>query len=326
VHGNGDPDTIRLAVELAALQRQCGDLPAARRLLAVALSAAQAAFAQNHPLIRVVEFELTEVEPPIPVGLDATGRHGPRGLLRRGAHERRALPAAPSPTPAPPPPPLPAPVSPAVPALVRQRTPALPAPSPLARPAFTAPEPAPERIFAPPRRFRLPSSWRIVAVPVSVVAVIVVAAAVALSRGGSEPTADPGSASIGSSMAAKVVGPAATPRPSRPAPSRTTAAPSPVAPSYPPPTGVTVRDDRRNLTVTWTDVSQGAAQAIVTIARPGHVPIIEAPVAAGVNHFTLTGVNPDFEYCATVALGYGPGSANRVSAEPVCTRRQGARS
>src|SRR5436190_1581405 len=95
VHGNGDPDAIRLAVELAALQRQCGDLPAARRLLTVAHSAARSAFAEDHPLTRVVEFELTEVEPPMPVGLDGTGRHGPRGLLRRGAHELRALPAAP---------------------------------------------------------------------------------------------------------------------------------------------------------------------------------------------------------------------------------------
>ena len=50
-----------------------------------------------------------------------------------------------------------------------------------------------------------------------------------------------------------------------------------------------------------------------------------APVPAGANRFTLAGVSPDFDYCATVTLTYGPGTANQVSAEPVCTHRQGAR-
>jgi hypothetical protein len=318
VHGNGDPDTIRLAVELAALQRQCGDLPAARRLLAVAHSAARTAFADDHPLTRVVEFELTEVEPPMPAGLDATGRHGPRGLLRRGAHEPRALPAAPV-SPA-----VPAPMSPAIP---RQRTPAaLPSPSPLARPIFAelAPAPAtPRRDGAPlrPRR-RWPSGrWRVAAVPLSVIAVIVVAAAVALARGGgSTPTAGPGAASVGQSAAARVVGPAATPRPSR---SRAAVPPTSVAPppSFPPPTGVTMRDDRRSLTVTWTDLSLGVARAVVTIGRPGHAPIIVTPVPVGVNHYTLAGVSPDFDYCATVMLTYGPGETHQVAADPVCTHR-----
>jgi hypothetical protein len=330
VHGNGDPDTIRLAVELAALQRQCGDLPAARRLLAVAHSAARSAFADDHPLTRVVEFELTEVEPPMPVGLDATGRHGPRGVLRRGAHEPRALPVAPVSPAVPAPVSPPVPVSPPAPAIPRQRTPAsMPTPSPLARPVYAEPAPVVSRPAWETRPVRRrgwsAGQWRIVAVPLSVVVVLVVAAAVALSRGGgSTPATDPGSAPVGQSIGAKAGGPAATPRPSRSraaatSPPRTTSAPAP--PSYPPPTAVTVRDDRRSLTVTWTDLSEGVARAVVTIGRPGHAPIIVAPVAVGVNHFTLTGVSPDFDYCATVALIYGPGEANQVAADPVCTRR-----
>jgi hypothetical protein len=340
VHGSGDPDTIRLAVELAALQRQCGDLPAARRLLAVAHSAARSAFAEDHPLTRVVEFELTEIEPPMPVGLDATGRHGPR-LLRRGAHEPRALPAAPvSPAiPAPVSPAIPAPVSPsapvsppapvnppaidaAPPVIPRQRTPAsLPAPSPLARPVYAEPAPVVSRPAwetPRPRPHWSAARWRIVAVPLSVLAVLIVAAAVAVARGGgSTPATDPGAASAGRSAGAKATGSRATPKPSR---SRAAAPPH----SYPPPTGVSVRDDRRSLTVSWTDLSQGVARQTVTIGRPGHAPIIVAPVPVGVNHFTLAGVSPDFDYCATVTLTYGPGEANQVAADPVCTRRAGA--
>jgi hypothetical protein len=84
-----------------------------------------------------------------------------------------------------------------------------------------------------------------------------------------------------------------------------------------------MRDDRRSLTVTWTDLSQGVGRAVVTIGRPGHAPIIVAPVPVGVNHYTLAGVSPDFDYCATVTLTYGPGETNQIAADPVCTRRAG---
>jgi hypothetical protein len=64
--GANDLDTVRLAAELGRLHAEVGDLPAARRLLAVAHANARGALGDEHPLTGAVEAALAEVEPPMP--------------------------------------------------------------------------------------------------------------------------------------------------------------------------------------------------------------------------------------------------------------------
>jgi hypothetical protein len=64
--GGGDLESIRLAAELGRLYSVLGDLPNARRLLAIAYTGARGELGEEHPLTGAVEAALAEVEPPMP--------------------------------------------------------------------------------------------------------------------------------------------------------------------------------------------------------------------------------------------------------------------
>lgn len=89
-YGITDPDTIRFGTELGRMHREAGDVPAARRVLAVARAGCQATLDPWHPLCVFVERELSAVEPALP--RQATSRGA---LTREEWAERARTPGTP---------------------------------------------------------------------------------------------------------------------------------------------------------------------------------------------------------------------------------------
>jgi hypothetical protein len=93
-YGITDSDTIRFGTELGRMHREAGDLPAARRVLAVARAGCQATLDPWHPLCVFVERELTAVEPQLPRPTQST-----ESMTREEWASRVRGPAPPEPAP-----------------------------------------------------------------------------------------------------------------------------------------------------------------------------------------------------------------------------------
>ncbi|MEN3309792.1 MAG: hypothetical protein V7603_5994 [Micromonosporaceae bacterium] len=290
--GSGDPDTIRLAVELGRLHGERGETAQARRVLAAALVTARAALGPDHPLTALVEGGLAAAERPPP----------------------------PAPPPSPPPAPRPVPVelpldqpvyrpdgagqrvAPPVTALA-EPVPTAHRARRRAEPVFAAepwalepPDPAPARRRGLPRLALVGAALLVV--------VGSLAAGLALRGHGGGP------AGTGQAVTSQ----AAAPPPSG-------AAPSAVDGPRPPPGNVTLQDDGTSITVTWTDPSEGAGTVLLALSRGGQPAGPLRPLPAGTQEHVLGGLDPTANYCVIIAMVY-PGDAV-ARADEVCTTRHG---
>jgi hypothetical protein len=93
--------------------------------------------------------------------------------------------------------------------------------------------------------------------------------------------------------------------------------PNASAPSKP--TRVRVADDGASVTLTWRDPTDGTVTFLVAGARRGTAPAPLQTVPAGRTRTTIYGLNPNFNYCFTVAAVY---STDLVApSSRVCTDR-----
>ncbi|MDR7273765.1 tetratricopeptide repeat protein [Catenuloplanes atrovinosus] len=119
-----------------------------------------------------------------------------------------------------------------------------------------------------------------------------------------------------------------TRQPAPPQPTASAGAPSDVATPPPaqapvraaagPPTGVRIQDSRTQVTLTWAYPDDAEGPVLIAGGRRGNsVPIKELP--AGTEQYPVYNLNPDADYCFTVAVVY---STSAVEKSPeVCTSR-----
>lgn len=119
--------------------------------------------------------------------------------------------------------------------------------------------------------------------------------------GGGEPGAPAPSGTVGSA-------PATTPTPPE-------ASASPGAP----PTGLTLRDNRDNVTLSWEYPAGSEGPVIVSGGRAGQPPSPFADLPAGTDSFVVYGLNRSLDYCFTVAVVWSTEVVAR--SEQVCTKR-----
>jgi hypothetical protein len=86
-----------------------------------------------------------------------------------------------------------------------------------------------------------------------------------------------------------------------------------------PPGQVVLKDDGYSVTLSWLDPSAGSVPFLVTGGRVGEPPTPVASVAPGHTTQTLYGLNPNYDYCYTVAAVW---STDLVQPSPqICTKR-----
>jgi Tetratricopeptide repeat len=295
-YGITDPDTIQFGVELARMAARAGDMPAARRLYAVARAGCQARLEPWHPLYLAAERELAAVEPaPAPRRADLLP--GDADLLPGDAdpHPGRAPSGEPGARKVP--------LWPA--GALAGHLPAQQGSIPAQEGSFpAAASPASPR----PRRRR---RTLVIAVAVAIVAALVTALMVTAGwPGRGRHTAGPGSRPTTGTAGHGAVAPgnsgASSPAPSTPAPSH-------------PPLRVELRDDGTKLVATWGVLLDGPAPIVVAVARDGRPATVVADLPAGATRYTVTNVDPRAEYCVIVAAVYPGETAS--GATSVCTRR-----
>jgi hypothetical protein len=165
----------------------------------------------------------------------------------------------------------------------------------------------PVRLEPPPAPSRQP--FLLAAVLVAGIAVAAVVVALTL-RGGTN-----------------VAGPAPTAATAGTAATTSTAAPSVPAANGTPsvagdsgaPTGVTLRDNRDSVALTWRYPRNAEGPVLVSGGRQGQQLKVFQQLAAGTADYMVYGLNEAVNYCFTVAVAY---STDRIAASaPVCTRR-----
>lgn len=289
VYGGGDLETIRLAAELGRLYSVLGDRPSARRQLAVAHAGAYAELGEEHPLTRLVEAALAEVEPPMPsapeplFGEGSTARRGRRRGARvkaaRGRHYGWRLVAglagglgtllvvagavvevaSGSGTPGPGPGAAAGPVQRSIPPPMLKLSRAVPlAP----RPNVSVPHPSAPRAPVP------------------------------------SPSAP--NASVPSPSAPRA--PALSPGPGRGAPR-----------------DVVLRDEGTSITVTWTDPTNGTGAVLIMLAKAGQPAGPLSSLPPGTHEHRITGLDPAADYCVRIAIVYAQDTM--AQATEVCTHR-----
>ncbi|WP_143133573.1 tetratricopeptide repeat protein [Actinoplanes philippinensis] len=87
-----------------------------------------------------------------------------------------------------------------------------------------------------------------------------------------------------------------------------------------PPTGVKLKDRGASVDVTWKDPSDGKVPFIVTMARNGQQHSSMARVDLGRTKTTISGLNPNLEYCFAVVAVYS--SDRFASSNQVCLGRK----
>jgi hypothetical protein len=98
----------------------------------------------------------------------------------------------------------------------------------------------------------------------------------------------------------------------------TAAQPPPATPGSPP-TGVTLRDNRQSVTLSWTYPAGAEGPVVVAGGRSGQDPRAFQELPAGTSSFTIYGLNNSLDYCFTVAVVYSTDKIGRSKA--VCTGR-----
>jgi hypothetical protein len=194
-----------------------------------------------------------------------------------------------------------------------------PRPGPYAD-ADTEDVPPPEQHWAGPPGQRPRRRHRVGALVLSLVLMSVLVAVAAVAVGvmtsrRSERPANPTAASR-PPVVAVTSAPAPAPTPST-APT-TAAAPSP-SPQLLAPSRIEINDDGLSITLTWRDPTAGTVPFIVGGGQRGRDPSPMQSVPAGRTKSILHGLNPDVDYCFTIAAVY---SADVVmTSKRVCTSR-----
>ncbi|MEV1331648.1 tetratricopeptide repeat protein [Micromonospora costi] len=122
------------------------------------------------------------------------------------------------------------------------------------------------------------------------------------------PSSAPGSATTGTP------GSSGTPSPSRSAPTVAAATPGT------PPSGVSLRDNRDNVTLRWTYPAGGEGPVVVSGGRAGQPKSALTDLPAGTGSFIIYGLNSSLDYCFTVAVVWSTDTV--AAADEVCTRRR----
>ncbi|MFG3419306.1 tetratricopeptide repeat protein [Micromonospora sp. NPDC048063] len=87
-----------------------------------------------------------------------------------------------------------------------------------------------------------------------------------------------------------------------------------------PPGGVTLRDNRDNVTLRWTYPAGGEGPVVISGGRVGQAQTAFANLPAGTTDFVVYGLNRSTDYCFTVAVVWSTDSIAR--AKEVCTKRR----
>ncbi|MGC5030699.1 tetratricopeptide repeat protein [Micromonospora sp. DT229] len=148
-------------------------------------------------------------------------------------------------------------------------------------------------------------SRRMVPIVAAGVVVVLVGAAAVIAGvsqvGGGEPGAPAPSGTVGS------------------APATTTTPPEASASPGAPPTGLTLRDNRDSVTLSWEYPAGSEGPVIVSGGRAGQPPSPFADLPAGTDSFVVYGLNRSLDYCFTVAVAWSTEVVAR--SEQVCTKR-----
>ncbi|MFE0590304.1 fibronectin type III domain-containing protein [Micromonospora echinospora] len=97
-----------------------------------------------------------------------------------------------------------------------------------------------------------------------------------------------------------------------------TAKPASAAPGAPP-SGVTLRDNRDSVTLTWTYPAGAEGPVLVSGGRVGTDPRAFQELPAGATNYIVYGLDRGTDYCFTVAVVHSADTVGR--AKPVCTKR-----
>lgn len=181
-----------------------------------------------------------------------------------------------------------------------------PGPPPMVTPAIFQPPIPAVRMPPPPVKIRNPARVKaigVVAMATVAAAAISLVAAAMLAAGGEKPTQAEG----GSSPA-----PVAEVKPSVPA--------APVAEPSGPVANLRLVDNGDTIQVSWTYPANARGPIIVSAAPAGEPMKALQSLPAGTESFTLPGLNPNRNYCVTVAIAYR--SDHVVMASPACTNRK----
>ncbi|WP_018216070.1 fibronectin type III domain-containing protein [Salinispora vitiensis] len=112
--------------------------------------------------------------------------------------------------------------------------------------------------------------------------------------------------------------PTAAPLPETP---RASAAETPSGvPSAPPPTDLSLRDDRSSVTLTWTDPSDGTVPFVVAAGQAGQQLGMNGRVEPGRTSYTINGLSAGVDYCFTVLAVYS--TETFTTSGQVCTNRE----
>ncbi|MFC0508833.1 tetratricopeptide repeat protein [Micromonospora costi] len=177
----------------------------------------------------------------------------------------------------------------------------------------------PSRLLpVPVRRPSTPAGRRLLPIVVGGVVVVLLGAAAVIAGvagvdGDDPPRATPSSAP-GSATTGGTPGPSDTPSPSRSAPTVAAATPGT------PPSGVSLRDNRDNVTLRWTYPAGGEGPVVVSGGRAGQPKSALTDLPAGTNSFIIYGLNSSLDYCFTVAVVWSTDTI--AAADEVCTRRR----
>ncbi|SDY38820.1 Tetratricopeptide repeat-containing protein [Micromonospora pattaloongensis] len=359
VYGDGHPAGIKMLARLGAMHRDCGRAGEADVHLALARELCRQHLPADHPLAAqvtalagaaAVPGHVCGAAPPAePVPVPAPGETAPPGGVTAGGG--MPSPAAQRPIPADPPdepwwPPelapreerpgdgadardrvtfVPAPRSAAEPPPLRTR----PEPSTRALPRMPPPGDGPTRpvppyppLWAddPPRRRTHPLiAGTLVAIVLIAVTVIV---SLLLVRDppprSSAPTAAPAtSAPPSTSAAPSGPGPTGSASPGAAA----TASARPSTADGTPPQGLTMRDNRDSVTLSWQYPPGAEGPLLVSGGRRGQQPRAFQELPAGTTSYVVYGLNDRTDYCFTVAVIYSTETFRRTA--PVCTARGG---
>ncbi|MEV1289544.1 tetratricopeptide repeat protein [Micromonospora sp. NPDC049679] len=170
-------------------------------------------------------------------------------------------------------------------------------------------------VYDPPRRRTQP----IVVATLVFILFIAVTVIVSLALGGDPAPRATTATAPGTSAATG--SPSDTP-PSTPAtPVTSTTVAAPPAPAGAPPTGVTLRDNRDSVTLTWTYPAGAEGPVLISGGRSGQQPRAFQEIPAGTTTYVVYGLNERTDYCFTVAVIYSTDTIGRAA--PVCTARTG---
>ena len=327
-HGDAVPAGIKMLARLGAMERECGLDAQAREHLALAQELCARHLPVDHPLVRQVA--ALALAPA--AGRHRCGRMGQQDGPRAAPLPRQPTVPAPEPSALPPehpvlPTPDNRPTDPTGTAYPQPLHPsdALQAPGDPAgwpRPVGTVPAstratpPNSERLLpvrtghpAPPPRNRQP--FLLVTVLIAGIAVAISVVALTLpDTNGAVGARTPPIASV-APPAATAPGPAAASTRASTTPSGTPAAGAPER--------VRLRDNRDSVALTWAYPKDAEGPLLISGGRLGQQLRMFQQLPAGTGDYLVYGLNPQQDYCFTVAVAY---STDRIAASaPICTRR-----